>query len=141
MNSISMLARQHYSIARATRLDRVGTSIPDGWDRVLENGYPTVWRRPYVVAVPGGWIDVMFALSEHLQSVGGWVDDTKEKFGALRLEVRSELAHIDNIEIELAYEELSMDVCQDCGKAGILRQDRGWWSTLCDKHSVTRDQR
>jgi hypothetical protein len=31
------------------------------------------------------------------------------------------------------YEELSETICEMCGKPGILRTDRPWISTLCDK--------
>lgn len=127
--------------AKASRLAKVGDAIPLDWDRAVEATYPTVWK-PYKVAVPKGWIDLVVAFSEHLSKVSPlcYVEDSKEKFGTLRLSVTGDAVTREVWDLEGVYEAMSMHVCEDCGEPGTYRSERAWVVTLCDRHAAERDQ-
>ena len=55
----------------------------------------------------------------------------KEKYGGLRIDGIG----TDDLEIEL--EEKSQKICEECGKAGELR-DLSWVRTLCTEHYKER---
>lgn len=58
----------------------------------------------------------------------------KEKFGGLRFYVGSvsnEVAKEVFAAIDAA-EARSLEICEECGAAGKLREDRRWLATLCD---------
>lgn len=58
----------------------------------------------------------------------------KEKYGYLRLGVRSPILDWDRvIEIENAAELASSTVCEFCGSPGFCRSERRWMQTLCDR--------
>jgi hypothetical protein len=58
------------------------------------------------------------------------VQQVKEKYGTLRFYVSSAPEwYFDLIDY---YEEESSKICEQCGKPGKLRLDRGWYLTLCD---------
>tara|TARA_R110002124_G_scaffold16882_6_gene71406 strand:+ start:14506 stop:14949 length:444 start_codon:yes stop_codon:yes gene_type:complete len=138
---MAIMARRLHADVRKQRLATVGPGIPDDWDRAVEAAWPTIWRS-YGVSLPGGWVDVVMAFSQHLASVapGVAVDDSKEKYGGMRLSLTGDVTR-NALDLADVYENLSETVCQDCGEPGQLRQDRGWWATLCDKHAEQRDQR
>lgn len=135
-------ARELIAEAKAKRLATLGPTIPRDWSKAVQAAYPEIWR--YWPSVPGGWIDVVMALSEHLREAapGAMVEDSKEKYGGLRTHVTGDEG-MPEVAWELSdlYEALSTRVCQDCGEPGKLRTDRGWDATLCDKHDAQRDMR
>lgn len=134
-------AKRLHAAAKAHRLAMLppGARFPADWERAVEAAFPAVWP-PYRLAVPAGWMDLVLAFSDHLAAVapGAYVDDSKEKYGTMRLSLTGEVtdAALDLVDI---YDELSAHTCQDCGEPGVLRQDRGWWATLCDVHDEKRD--
>lgn len=134
------IAERLIADAKAKRLAAFGPAIPRGWSKAVQESYPDVWK--YWPSVPGGWIDLCMALSEHLRmSVpGAQIEDSKEKYGALKTSVTGdESMPPDAFDLSDLYEELSTHVCQDCGDPGHLRTDGMWDATLCDKHAETRD--
>ena len=58
----------------------------------------------------------------------------KEKLGVLRLGVVGLLIDTEKaIEIETAAELASSKVCEFCGRPGVLRTNRPWIQTMCDR--------
>lgn len=134
------IAERLMAESKAKRLATLGSTIPKGWSKAVQESYPDVWR--YWPSVPGGWIDVVMALSEHLREAapGAQIEDSKEKFGGMRTQVTGDtLMPVVAFDISSVYEELSTRVCQDCGEPGKLRTDGMWDATLCDKHAIERD--
>lgn len=103
----------------------------------LENGHfpdrPAIVGR-YYCNCGDGWLQLIHDLIEELIAAG-WDKQTtqvKEKFGGLRFYINSGSEEIWNIISK--YETLSYKTCETCGETGELRNDLGWWRTLCDKH-------
>ncbi len=85
-------------------------------------------------AVNNGWLGVIKELIEELIKLG-WdkrICQVKEKFGGLRF-YPDEL-NDEGYQLILKSEKLSYLVCEICGEVGELRNDIGWYRTLCDKH-------
>jgi len=102
----------------------------------LENGFFN--DRPPIVqnlcSCGDGWLQLIHDLIEELLAAG-WdkrVTQIKEKFGGLRFYIGSGSEEIWGIISN--YEALSYEVCEVCGEQGVLRNDIGWYQTLCDKH-------
>lgn len=112
--------------------------------------------------VSDGWYDVIYGLCAEItelykkqgQPIDIVVDQIKEKYGTLRfyyhhegedkgntidcpgvslrfLPNDSEL-HRQVVEIVHKWEKKSGEVCEKCGKPGVLRNDLSWILTLCD---------
>ena len=103
----------------------------------VENGYFT--DRPPITergafGVDNGWLGIIKEMLEDTIKMG-WDKQTvqiKEKFGGLRFYINSASEEVHNRISEA--EKLSYKVCEQCGEEGELRQDIGWWRTLCDTH-------
>ena len=103
----------------------------------VENGYFT--DRPPITergafGVDNGWLGIIKEMLEDIIKMG-WdkqTADIKEKFGGLRFYINSASEEVYNRISEA--EKLSYKVCEQCGEEGELRQDIGWWRTLCDTH-------
>lgn len=77
-----------------------------------------------------GWYDLLWELSEKLESMGVQAVQVKEKLGTLRF-----YTDLYNEEISKLIREAcdkSSVICEVCGNPGSLRTD-GWWETLCNK--------
>lgn len=135
-------ANRLHAEAKARRLATTPGRLPLGWGRAVEAAYPTLWPA-FRCEVPAGWVDLVLAFSEHAKAVAPTltVEDAKEKFGGLRLNLSSDAMTWDDLDLGEVYESMSMHVCQDCGEPGKLRTDRGWDATLCDVHAENRDMR
>jgi hypothetical protein len=102
----------------------------------LENGFYTD-REPITncgfFEIGDGWFPLIKELIEDLISLG-WDKQTcqvKEKFGGLRFYINTGSDEIfDRIS---KAEEDSYKTCEKCGKPGELRNDIGWYRTLCDE--------
>lgn len=86
-----------------------------------------------------GWDELIADLCyeiEELLEHEVWADEPpfvtqiKEKFGVLRFYMSASTEEIDDL-IENA-ENLSVQTCEICGKAGIPRIIKGWIMTRCD---------
>lgn len=103
----------------------------------LENGWRT--DRPPITSSDyfecnEGWYPLIQKLIEDLIELG-WdkqITQVKEKFGGLRFYINSGSNDIHNRISEA--EKESYRVCETCGKEGTLRNDIGWWRTLCEEH-------
>lgn len=60
-----------------------------------------------------------------------YVEQIKEKFGALRVYLTPSATH-DLLEVIVRYETKSRDICETCGKRGKLRHGF-WMKTRCDE--------
>jgi len=102
----------------------------------LENGYFT-GREPIIdcgfFECGNGWFPLIKELIEDLIALG-WDKKTcqvKEKFGGLRFYITSGSDEIyDRI---TKAENDSYEICERTGKPGKLRNDIGWWKTLCEE--------
>ncbi len=80
-----------------------------------------------------GWFPLIKTLIEDLIALG-WdkqVCQVKEKFGGLRFYINN---HTDEMfhRIREAENE-SVSICEVTGKPGYLRNNKGWYVTLCDE--------
>ena len=96
---------------------------------------------PQVIGVRSGWHKLLVLIHNKLLEIDAdyKLYQVKEKFGALRVYVSS-----DGDENKLAamnsvinrYSNISMFVCEECGKPGRLRRkESGWYFTACPVHS------
>jgi hypothetical protein len=95
-----------------------------------------------------GWEQLVTELYEKLKVLSPNIEPAqiKEKFGGLRFYVHfvedgaQEGANAkDFYELIYEYERKSFEICELCGEKGILRIDRPWLKTLCDKHHQERN--
>jgi len=86
-----------------------------------------------------GWLPLLKELFDKIQKL---VDNdpqcnalevvqVKEKFGELRVYLNYSYEKIDNLIDE--YTRKSKTICEWCGEKGKLRNDNGWYTTLCNK--------
>lgn len=102
----------------------------------LENGIftdrPPITNSSFMDVQPG-WYPLIKELIEDLIAMG-WnkrITQVKEKYGTLRFYIGGGTDAIwDRIE---KAEEDSEYICEVTGKPGKLRDDIGWWKTLCDE--------
>jgi hypothetical protein len=69
----------------------------------------------------------------------GWnkqVCQVKEKFGGLRFYINEGSDEIYK-RITIA-EKVSYKTCERCGEKGELRNDIGWYLTLCENHYIEK---
>ena len=103
----------------------------------LENGHfpdrdPIISR--HYCSCGDGWLQMIHDLISELIAAG-WdkqICQIKEKFGGLRFYINAGSDEVWTIISN--YESLSYKVCETCGEQGELRNDIGWYRTLCDKH-------
>lgn len=100
---------------------------------------------PCYSGVGQGWIPILDELVEKLTKLG-WdkqFAQVKEKFGTLRvyLETYPPEHREEYYALIRDAEERSATVCEDCGKPGKIRRERGWHRTLCDECNATQDER
>jgi hypothetical protein len=80
-----------------------------------------------------GWYQLIKDLIVDLIELG-WdkqICQVKEKFGGLRFYIYE---GSDEIHARISKaEDLSYQTCEVTGKPGLLRQDIGWWTTLCEE--------
>ena len=102
----------------------------------LENGFMT--NKPPIVDsnffdIDLGWYPLVKELIEDLINLG-WNKQTcqvKEKFGGLRFYINE---GSDEIYKRITKAENdSYEICEVTGKPGKLRNDIGWYRTLCDE--------
>ena len=81
-------------------------SVGKGWSKLINNLYDAKPKYTRVMQV-------------------------KEKYATLRFYVSSAPEwYFDLIDY---YEQKTATICEQCGKPGKSRLDRGWWLTLCDE--------
>lgn len=105
----------------------------------LENGWRT--DRPPIkdcsfFEVDNGWLPLIKELIEDLIKLG-WdkkVTQVKEKFGGLRFYINSGSNEIHERITEA--ERKSYETCEITGNPGELRNDIGWYRTLCEEEYI-----
>lgn len=85
-----------------------------------------------------GWRKIIEPLMERCLREGVAITQIKEKFGGLRFYVGS--ANDELFDAIDAAEKESLKTCEQCGEPGILRTDKSWFQTLCDKHAGVSGQ-
>lgn len=92
-------------------------------------------KELYKGKVYPGWWSILDKYVPELQASNPECDlYIKEKFGLLRLSVIGLLDDSQKAtEIEMAAERASSTVCEFCGRPGVLRTDRSWRQTLCER--------
>jgi len=107
----------------------------------LENGFYN--DRPLIksanfFSVDQGWYPLIKDLVDDLIKLG-WnkqVCQVKEKFGGLRFYINEGSDEIYK-RITIA-EKVSYKTCERCGEKGELRNDIGWYLTLCENHYIEK---
>ena len=87
-------------------------------------------------AVGQGWRSLVQPLIELCEQHDVLIMQVKEKYGGLRYYIGS--ANKEFFDAIDAAEKESYKTCEQCGEPGVLRDDLGWISTLCDKHYQDR---
>jgi hypothetical protein len=103
-----------------------GFEVGDGWFGLLKHGME--WIRQH--------IDSAWGYDDKVYPYDLQVVQVKEKFGTLRFYVHGGDDRVDNI--ISAMEMASSLICEWCGAAGELRDDGGWYTTLCDACQAQR---
>jgi hypothetical protein len=93
-----------------------------------------------------GWntlIDTaLHTIDSHLISGYIALDQVKEKFGTLRIyytDYSNDPEYVSGV-IDFA-ENMSVHICEDCGKPGKIRNDLSWMKTLCEDHYLVAKAR
>jgi hypothetical protein len=94
-----------------------------------------------VLGVGPGWRPLIRTLMRDLRALGwdGQVHQVKEKFGELRFHVGATTSAVFD-RIDEATRE-SRTICERCGRPGSQRAVRGWYSTECLLHHLSRKAR
>lgn len=82
-----------------------------------------------------GWASLIDPLIARCNEMGVTVDQIKEKYGSLRFYVSGPWDDQLQEMIDKA-EDASAQICEICGKPGILMQRHGWLKTLCAEDSL-----
>ena len=94
------------------------------------------------VEIDPGWHDLIYKLLQDIKALnpeeGFEVVQIKEKFGGLRFYTNFGTDEI--FELIHKAEDASYKICEICGKKGKLRNDIGWYLTLCNDHYKERKQ-
>lgn len=126
-------------LVRAKRLS-AGITVDEAWSARLRRRWPFRLMAP--VECGPGWTDLLEALNEILDveaDASFRFTQVKEKFGSLRCYWTGDdpSGRIDQL-VEAA-EEISQSMCETCGAAAKVRQQRvpgfGWIHTACDEHA------
>ena len=100
-------------------LQEAKSSVGQGWWPIIEKYLPQM-----VELAPEG--DFFF----------------KEKYGTLRMEVYGKTLDREKLtELEIAAEQESETVCEECGAPGKLHTEFYWIETLCDQCAEERHKR
>lgn len=105
-----------------------------GWQDKLFKDYPHLYEKTRGFFECGeGWYEMLDALSFALTRCAPEVQaaQVKEKFGTLRFYTD------DDTEVSAwlvrAFEAMSYNICEFCGKSGTQREKAGWNSTECNE--------
>jgi hypothetical protein len=122
-----------YVDALSTYVSRYG----EHWARMLDT---SPFEFPEIPGGVGpGWQSVLDELDGRLQQIdpGYYVEQVKQKFGALRVYVislRDPTLNEQLVDVAAEFETASTCVCEQCGGPGRLRQVAGEWQTVCAPH-------
>ncbi len=107
---------------------------------------PTGFAHGFLVL--SDWADVLYKTTDFWNRDAELTDaeaadfrviQVKEKFGALRFYCDvSESARGRIVPFIREAERASETICDRCGKPGEMRDNEGWFATLCDEHQADR---
>ena len=83
-----------------------------------------------------GWAPLVEVAHLVITSMGGTIEDVKEKYGCLRISIGIILASRADKAYDLldCLEYASGYICETCGEPGWVRTDDHWWiKTRCDE--------
>ena len=102
-----------------------------GKDKTLQESL-----MPFGFMCGDGWFKLIHNLSRRITKLDpeGRVEavEVKEKFGGLRFYINAAPKEIHDL-IQVA-EDKSYHICEECGHKGKIRDDIGWYRTLCEQH-------
>lgn len=114
---------------------------PDKIQKIID-ACPLLFAKLNHIECSDGWYTLLYSLStniEHMikqlpEEMQGQIHavQVKSKYGGLRFYMDHSTPRIDGA-IDLA-EDLSNNMCEDCGNYGGHKNLEGWIVTLCDKH-------
>ena len=119
------MRRVHELISKYRFLDGLtwGIECGDGWYNILDGLFDRI-QRWYEVNAPEDLADFLIV-------------QVKEKYGSLRVYVSGTFPEVfDMID---AAESASQCICENCGNAGTMRNDHGWYLVSCDKCFTNRE--
>lgn len=114
--------------------DQVGSDGNDGLALTLAR-FCEQW--PAVIECGPGWYPIVAELDRGIAAAdpAARYCQIKEKFGGLRVYLDS--AETPEVEaLILAAEDRAARTCEACGQPGMLRAERSYMQTLCDRHSA-----
>ena len=117
----------------------------DNWYDELLKKYPIVFKDLKYLECSKGWYKLIDNLAEAIEShISHSIPDelkddiyavqVKQKFGSLRFYMNHETPYITGA-IAVA-ENLSNDICEECGNLGDRRNVGGWITTLCESDYI-----
>ena len=127
-------------------LERYGKEYQDALAKRFADEFPDVYPEGFSDSFlcPPGWIGLLEEtsqkLSEYLKSNPNLRSDIwgiKEKYGELRFVTSLRVKDEGFRKIINQAERESYKICEQCGRAGILRHG-SWWRTLCEPHAGGR---
>lgn len=135
----SPVERQLAYFVEAARIRRVTAGIPvdEGFADRLRARWPQ--RLACSLACGPGWSDLIEGVNDVIDMWGvGEITftDIKEKYGQIRMSFFGDDADGRVDELVEAAEEISISLCETCGKRAALRSSGGWMSTTCDEHAI-----
>ena len=93
--------------------------------------FPNVFEKLDYFECQDGWEPLIRDLALKLYELGARAVQIKEKFGILR--VYTETHSADIASALRGAEQASREVCEKCGDWGMLRNNRSWVKTYCDR--------
>lgn len=115
--------------------------------KYLHAKYPEIFNDDLWIECGTGWYDLVNDLSReivtNLHKFGDRYEGTqaitvtqiKEKYGSLRYYVVYDMDDMDIMQFEQIishHENLSLNICEDCGEAGMISKPDGYWlKVLC----------
>lgn len=84
------------------------------------------------IEAPSAWYELIDKLCTELEPYGVTCYQCKSKFGSLRFYIDKYSEEINAILNK--YESLSAVTCEVCGGVGVIKNDNGWLTVLCDEH-------
>ncbi len=120
----------------------------EGMTAIIES-FPRLFRgeQPMIMGwVMPGWNGLVRDLLQKIdaeltdaEAAEFRVAQVKEKFGALRFYCDApEAARARIVPFIREAEQASETICDRCGKPGEVRDNEGWFATLCDEHQADK---
>jgi hypothetical protein len=117
--------------------DQLNDEFKDMFPTPHPKGSPQVPFTLFSWEIGDGWFELVRDALREIKSKSGdkppKLFQVKEKWGGLRMYM--DPYNDDVADVIRLVERKSGEICEQCGEAGELRTDSGWWMTLCDEHN------